>query len=67
MRQRKTFHSRSRAPHISFLDLAENISNHELFGRWISSDTNNQKLSEIKILLLESFRYLRKRWTFDDI
>ena len=66
-RLRKLFRTRFRLPHHSFLELANEISHHELFARWSSSDCTGVESSNIKILLLGAMRYLGRGFTFDDI
>lgn len=44
------FYSRSRMHHTSYLKVAHDISNHELFKQWVSDDATNN--NDIKILLL---------------
>ena len=45
-------------PHTSYLELAHDMSDHELFQRWVSKDATNTNASDIKILLLGSLRYI---------
>ena len=66
-RLRKLFRNRFRLPHHSFLELANEISHHELFSRWSSSDCTGVDSSNIKLLLLGALRYLGRGFTFDDI
>ena len=64
-RQSRLF--RSRLPHANFLELTEDISRDSLFKRWLCNDIANDQSNDIKLLLLESLRYLGRGWTFDNI
>ena len=66
-RLRKLFRNRFRLPHHSFLELANEISHHELYARWSSSDCTGVDSSNITLLLLGALRYLGRGFTFDDI
>ena len=66
-RLKKIFRNRFRVPHYYFTQLADEISENELFSRWKNSDAVGDKPSNIKLLLLGSLRYLGRSWTFDDI
>ena len=66
-RLNKKFRTRFRIPYPYFIELSENISNHELFSRWQNCDAVGDCPSNIKLLLLGSLRYFGRSWTFDDI
>ena len=63
----KSFRNRFRLPYSSFIELADEIHEHESFNRWRCSDCTGEQPSNIKLLLLGSLRYLGRSWTFDDI
>ena len=66
-RMLKLFRNRFRIPYSYFIDLANEISNHDLFSRWRCKDAVGTSPSNIKLLLLGSLRYLGRSWTFDDV
>ena len=66
-RMHKLFRNRFRVPYSMFLDIANDINNHELFSRWQNTDATGDSPSNIKLLLLGSLRYIGRSWTFDDV
>ena len=66
-RMEKLFRVRFRLPHALFLQLADDLSKHELFSRWNNPDCTGSSPSNLKLLLLGSLRYLGRSWTFDDL
>ena len=66
-RLRKTFRNRFRLPYDSFLELACDIENHELFKRWTCKNAAGKESSNVKLLLLGALRYLGRGFTLDDI
>ena len=66
-RMHKLFCNRFRVPYSMFLDIANDINNHELFSRWQNTDATGDSPSNIKLLLLGSLRYIGRSWTFDDV
>ena len=54
-------------PHHSFIELHDNIIDHEMFCSWTSNDAAGVKPSDTKLLLLGALRYIGRAWTFDDI
>ena len=66
-RMQKLFRNRFRLPYDLFIDLVDDVSNHELFSRWTNTDCTGSLPSNLKLLLLGSLRYIGRSWTFDDI
>ena len=66
-RMLKLFRNRFRVPYNYFIDLSNEISNHDLFSRWKCHDAVGSVPSDLKLLLLGSLRYIGRSWTFDDI
>ena len=66
-RLRKTFRNRFRLTHDSFVELACDMMNHELFVRWVTKNCASTDPSNIKLLLLGALWYLGRGHTFDDI
>ena len=60
-------------PFENYLELVEKceeigMEKGQLFYRWCGENkSNNEKSSNIELLLLGSLRYLGRIWTFDDI
>ena len=48
------------------LDLVQQVQSNVLFDRWCGSKSNNEKVSPVELLVLDSLRYLGRGWTFDD-
>ena len=66
-RLKSIFRTRFRIPYSYFIELSNDIINHEIFSRWRNPDATGQSPSNIKLLLLGSLRYIGRSWTFDDI
>ena len=66
-RLRKTFRNRFCLPYDSFLELACDIVNHELFKRWTCKNAAGKESSNLKWLLFGAIRYLGRSFTLDDI
>ena len=66
-RLKSIFRTRFRIPYSYFIELSNDIINHEIFSRWSNPDATGQSPSNIKLLLLGSLRYIGRSWTFDDI
>ena len=54
-------------PHHSFIELHDNIIDHEMFCSWTSNDAAGVKPSDTKLSLLGALCYIGKAWTFDEI
>ena len=66
-RLRKIFRNQFHTTHASFLELACNLMNHELFVCLVTKNRAGIDPSNIKFLLLGDFQYLGCGHTFDDI
>ena len=66
-RLHKLFCNCFRVPCSMFLDIAKDISNHELFSCWKNTDVTGDSPSKIKLLLLGSLNYIGYLWNFDDV
>ena len=66
-RQLNLFRNRFRIPYSDFIDLYNEVYNHEIFSRWRCKDAVGDNPSNLKLLILGSLRYLGRSWTFDDI
>ena len=66
-RLRTQFRNRFQIPYDKFIELADNISHHELFKRWTRCDCTRAPSSNIRMLLLGTLRYIGRAHTFDDI
>ena len=53
--------------HTSYLELVNEVSNHELFERWTTRDCTQSKPANMHLLVLSVIRYLGRAWNFDDI
>ena len=54
----KKFRRRFRMPHTNFVELCNDIREHELFLRWGRKDATGKNASPIELLLLGTLRYL---------
>ena len=63
----KLFQRRFRLTHSSYLDLLNDIKQHDLFSQWVNCDMCGSEPSSIALLLLGTLRYLGRAHTFDDI
>ena len=63
----KRFRNRFRVPYPEFLELVQEISEHELFSRWSNNDCTGDPHSDIRLLVLGSLRHAGRACTFDDI
>jgi hypothetical protein len=63
----KRFRNRFRIPYPNFLELVEDIKDHNLFKRWSRHDCTGSPPSDIRLLLLGSLRHIGRASTFDDI
>lgn len=61
------FRNRFRIPHHYYKELVEEISNDEMFNRWTGKDCTGEPSSCLSLLILGSFRYLARAFTFDDL
>ena len=66
-RLKNIFRTRFRIPYSYFMELSDDIYDHEIFNRWKNKDATGEPPSNIKLLLLGSLRYIGRSWTFDDI
>ena len=63
----KRFRNRFRIPYPEFLELVNEIKDHDLFSRWRNKDCTGTPPSDIRLLLLGSLRHAGRAHTFDDI
>ena len=54
-------------PHHSFIDLHKSIDEHQCFNRWQKKDAVGDKVSNTKLLLLGTLRYIGRAWILDDL
>ena len=54
-------------PDHSFLDFVEEAREGDWFPRWSGTDAAGKKASPLELLILGSFRYLGRGFTFDDL
>lgn len=66
-RRKKVFRKRFRLPYEVFLEMTEDIKQHDFFKRWTNNDCIGNEPSDIRLLLLGTLRYLGRALTFDDL
>ena len=66
-RMYRFFRKRFRLPYESFLSLSEDVIDDPYFSRWTRCDTAEDRLMNVKLLLLGCLRYIGQAWTLDDI
>ena len=63
----KRFRNRFLVPYPEFLELVEEIKDHDIFSRWSNNDCAGTPHSDIRLLLLGSSRHAGRAHAFDDI
>ena len=63
----KPLRFRIRIPYDSFLSMSDVIDSYPIFSRWTRCDDVGSDPSNIKLLLLGSFRCMGRVWTLDDV
>ena len=66
-RRKKIFRRRFRLPYEVYLEMVDDVKNHELFTRWTHKDCIGVPPSDIGLLLLGVLRYLGRSLTYDDL
>ena len=60
------FRRRFRIPYESFLEFVEDAREDDWFPRWTKTNRTGPRSSPLELLILGSFRYLGRGFTFDD-
>ena len=61
------FRQRFRLTYNSYVELLNDIKQHNIFCQWVNCDMCGSQPSNIDLLLLGTLRYLGRAWTFDDV
>ena len=61
------FRRRFRVPYSVFVELSNEIIQHDLFSRWTKKDCTGNDPTDHRLLLLGSLRHVGRALTFDDI
>ena len=54
-------------PYQEFLNLVDEMMEHENFWWWMSNDCFGVESSNIHLLVLDFLRYIGRNWTFDNL